>query len=176
MTAAPSQRLFFALWPPPELARELHGIAGRIAVDGGRAMRVETLHLTLEFIGSVAAERLPSIMAAAASLRGEPFTLRFDRLDYVRRKAIVWAVCDTLPAELAALATGLKAALRAHCGLAPEPRFLAHLTLLRKVHQAPNLPPLPPLPWPVADFRLMRSEACAEGVRYVEIGRWPLAG
>lgn len=176
MSPEPTRRLFFALWPPPEIAAALHGVAVRIARGGGRAMKEETLHLTLDFVGNVPAGLLPALEAAAASVRGSAFVLRLDRLDFVRRKGIVWAGCGETPAPLTALAPALKAALRERCGLEPDPRFVAHMTLLRNVREAPELPPLPPLEWAVRDFRLVRSETRPDGASYVEIGRWPLAG
>lgn len=172
MIAAPTQRLFFALWPPPEIAAALHRVAAEIT--GGRAMREETLHITLDFIGSVPASLLPTIEAAAASVCASAFLLRIDRLDHFRRKNIVWAGCSETPAALAALARDLKTARRTLDGPEPDPRFVAHLTLLRKAPAAPVLPSMPAIEWTVRDFRLMRSEPCASGVNYVEIRRWPL--
>lgn len=171
----PTLRLFFALWPPPEIARTLNRIARNLARDGGgRAMREETLHVTLDFVGSVPAGLLPAIEAAAASLHAPTFPLRLDRLEHLARKGIVWAGCEETPAALAELATALKAALRERCGLEPEKRFVPHLTLLRNVRAVPVLPAIPPLDWTIGDFRLFRSELRADGARYTEVGRWML--
>lgn len=174
MANLPTLRLFFALWPPPAVAAALQRVATEIARSGGRPMRVETLHMTLDFVGAIAADRLPALIAAAAGIRAPGFTLSLDRLEYVRRKGIVWIACSESPPALAALASDLKASLRRDCGLDPEPRFLAHVTLLRNVHAAPSLPAVPPLAWPVRDFLLVRSETRPQGAHYTEVARWPL--
>ena len=47
-------RLFYALWPSPPLAASLAGWAEAAKpAMGGRAMRTETLHLSLAFLGPV---------------------------------------------------------------------------------------------------------------------------
>lgn len=168
-------RVFFALWPPPELAAALHRVAQTAARQcGGRVMREETLHITLDFVGGVPNDLLPKLRLAAASLAAPALSLRVDRLDYLRRKSIVWAGCSETPGALAALAATLKAALRTQCGLAPEPRFVPHLTLLRNVRRPPEAAAMAPLEWIVRDFRLIHSELHSDGARYAELGRWPL--
>lgn len=52
-------RLFFALWPSPAAAERLASAATDAAARlGGRPTRLETLHLTLAFLGEVADERV----------------------------------------------------------------------------------------------------------------------
>ena len=58
-------RLFFALWPSAELRRRLHALALRYQrLHGGRAMRAETLHLTLLFLGEVPRAQIASLLQA----------------------------------------------------------------------------------------------------------------
>ena len=60
------RRIFFALWPEPEVARKLHALSGAAhAVCGGRRMRRDTLHMTLAFLGDVAAALFDGACAAA---------------------------------------------------------------------------------------------------------------
>jgi 2'-5' RNA ligase len=73
-------RLFFALWPSPAAAERLASAATDAAARlGGRPTRLETLHLTLAFLGEVADERVPGLLALATNLPAAPFELRIDQ-------------------------------------------------------------------------------------------------
>lgn len=137
-------------------------------------MRVDTLHLTLEFIGRVPADRVPAIEVMAESIHQSAFTLRLDRLEYIPSKGIVWARCDHTPPALTSLVQSLKANLAGYSNNALAPGYLAHLKLLRNVRQPPHLPMMSPIDWNVNEFRLIRSELHAEGSRYSKVGCWPL--
>ncbi len=139
-------------------------------------MRRDTLHLTLAFLGDVPLASMPGLTAAASSLDpGPAFTLTLDELGYWRHNQIVWAGVRHPPAALTHLAGDLYERLRAE-GFRLESRpFRPHLTLLRKVVSAPELPSLPALTWPVDGFSLVASELSHEGARYHVLGRWPLA-
>ena len=57
--AAPTRRLFFALWPDPALQAGIAETAERIARTRkieGRTIAAERLHLTLLFLGVVSSE------------------------------------------------------------------------------------------------------------------------
>ena len=59
-------RLFFALWPPLEVAEQLAGVARAVAQQfGGKPTRQETLHLTLAFLGEVPDDRMSLLMQTA---------------------------------------------------------------------------------------------------------------
>lgn len=174
--AAAAQRLFFALWPPAEVARALHAAARQAhAACGGRLIRRETLHITLAFLGDVATARLGAAEAAAAAVAAAAFVLEVDRLAYWRHNRIVWAGCSAPPAALERLAGGLARHLREAGFSLEERRFAAHATLLRNATNA-ALPALDAaIRWPVTDFALVASHAGAEGSRYEVLRRWPLA-
>jgi 2'-5' RNA ligase len=71
-------RLFFALWPDAAVRDELYR-AAQAAHDGsgGRCMRRDNLHQTLVFVGSVAAERIAGLEAAAAAITVPAFKLEW---------------------------------------------------------------------------------------------------
>lgn len=167
------RRLFFAVWPDETAARTLAAVA-REAQAGcaGRAMRRETLHLTLAFLGELDEARQAEAMAVAATIRAAPFDLCLDRLGYWKHNRILWAGGDCPP--LAALAAGLHRGL-AGAGFPLDRRdFAAHLTLLRNA-RCPTLPPLAaPVAWPVREFVLARSRLARDGAAYEIVGRWPL--
>lgn len=168
-------RLFFALWPPPAIARVLLATADESAARcGGRVTRFETLHLTLAFLGATPDSRLPALAAigeASAQLVA-PFEMVIDQLGYWSRKHIVWAGPSGVPPMLAALAADLGQRLG---DLVTDRRFNPHITLVRKTNVAPAGITLPPLAWTVDALQLVRSVTEAGGARYETVAHWPFA-
>jgi 2'-5' RNA ligase len=178
--AAPTRRLFFAMWPAADVANKL-GAAAHSAhiVGGGRRMQGESLHLTLAFLGDLPADRFAIAEAAAAELSGKPFLLRLDRLGYWRHNRILWAGCAVLPAPMLELVADLSTVLRAASFALESRPFAAHITLLRDARWQ-TLPTMneqimsEPIDWPVADFALVESNLSGAGPRYQVRHRWPL--
>jgi 2'-5' RNA ligase len=174
--AGATRRLFFALWPEAGLSGKL-ALLGKEAqaAAGGRAMRRETLHLTLAFLGGVSLDRADRALAVAAEVRGDAFDLLLDRLECWRHNHIVWAGASLVPAAALHLAEELAGALR-HEGFSLERRpFAAHVTLLRNASCPEALPQPKPILWPVRDFVLVESRLSPKGAHYEVVGRWPLA-
>jgi 2'-5' RNA ligase len=167
-------RLFFALWPPQRSAATLARWTRNLAIEG-RATRAETIHLTLAFLGEVAAARIEPACDAARGVRFAPFELEIDVARYWKHNRILWVGPQQVPAELTALAAQLAAELRA-AGFALEERaFAAHITLVRKA-EAPKVLPAPPrVAWPCDEFVLVRSRPSREGSAYEVLQRFPAA-
>lgn len=160
-----SERLFFALWPP-EAVREAVARRVRGVELAGRPVPPENWHITLAFLGNVAAERRRRYERAAAAVRAAPFKLCLDRVGFFPRSRIAWLGASHLPAPLEELHGALTERL-AGAGFEPERRpFRPHLTLARKA--APKGAPvdIEPVVWPVTGFRLVRSETRPDGARY----------
>ena len=170
-------RVFFALWPPPEAARQLSAVADSFAqCAGGRATRQATVHLTLAFIGDVALERLPDLERAARSVRAEAFDLTLDQFGLWHHNRIFWAGCSVVPPALVELAGALSAALQAAGFDVADARrnFTPHVTLVRKVKAlAAPLPPRQILSWPCMKFVLVRSQLSASGASYQTLAEFP---
>ena len=171
-------RVFFALWPSPEAARQLAAVAASFAAAaGGRATRLESIHLTLAFLGDVAVDRLPELERAAREVRGEAFALTLDRLGIWPHNRIFWAGCSVLPPALAELSAALGAALPA-AGFAVADAwrtFTPHVTLVRKmVALDAALPECELAAWNNRQFVLARSTRSAEGSSYRTIAEFPL--
>jgi RNA 2',3'-cyclic 3'-phosphodiesterase len=165
-------RVFFALWPDEATARGLFRLsADAYAACKGRRMRQDTIHLTLAFIGDVAQERLPQLMAVGD--RVVPFTLRLDRLAGWRHNRIVWAGTDSTPEPLTGVVERLNVALT-EAGFPVEQRkFAPHVTLLRKAEgELPRGEIAPPVEWQVRGFSLMESVRSHEGAQYVPLRTW----
>ena len=165
-------RLFFALWPSPETAEALAGVAcEEVRRLGGKATRAETIHLTLAFLGEQPAERLPEVIAAARKVRTAPFELVIDQLGVWRHNRLLWTGCQSLPGELTVLVEGLRVALHQPAIRfdVEHRRFMPHLTLVRKLPEAafpPSLPPISPLVWRCERFVLVQSVLSAAGPNY----------
>ena len=172
-------RVFYALWPGEEARRTLLALAKDVATAGrGRAPPPQNMHLTLAFVGEVAADRLPALLAvgAQAAAAVSPFTLRFDRLGSFRDSGIAWLGTGTAEPALQALVDGLAAGLAAD-GFPVERRpFRAHVTLARRCARPPAAADVPAVVWPVATFTLTVSELAPGGSQYRTLAEWPLGG
>lgn len=174
MPTSDTRRLFFALWPGPDVSARLATAARQaLALCGGRVMRRETLHLTLVFIGDVAESGVEILRLAASRVSGEAFALSLDRLGCWRHNGIVWAGCAASPPLIGLV--GQLAGNLSGSGVQLETRdFAGHLTLLRNARCA-DLPAFEAIEWPVAEFVLVESRRSAAVAGYDIIGRWPLA-
>jgi 2'-5' RNA ligase len=177
MATEHSRRLFFALWPEESIAER---IAAATALHeraaGGRAIPPRKLHLTLAFLGSVAASRLPCVRAAAGALRGAPFELLLCRVEHWARPRILALAPAESPPALAALVADLWRALAA-CAYEPETRpFRAHLTLAREARPPRGVRlEIDPIAWQVRELCLTESITDPRGARYERLQSWPLA-
>jgi len=172
-------RVFFALWPPPEVARKLAAVADSFAqCAGGRPTREATVHLTLAFIGDVPLERLPDLERAARNVRAEAFDLTLDQFGLWHHNRIFWAGCSAVPPALIELASALSAALQAAGFDVADARrtFTPHMTLVRKVKALEMpLPPGQTLPWRCTKFVLVRSQLSASGSSYQTLAEFSLS-
>jgi RNA 2',3'-cyclic 3'-phosphodiesterase len=138
-------RLFCALLLPEEVVDSLVAWQGRHLV-GGRIVPPEHLHVTLAFLGSTPAGRLPDIAdalrAAAAQARPIEFSLPRRRLRETRSVAML--VLDDLHGTATALARDLFRRLEALGVYERERRkWLPHVTVLR-FRERPRLDPALP--------------------------------
>ena len=155
----PTARVFFALWP--DAAERGHLAAWQAPLKslcGGRAMRGETLHNTLVFIGDVELYGLEALQLAAQEVSGESFELCFDEARYWGHNHIVYAAPRHVPQQLAQLVDALEQRLAAHRFKFDRRDYKPHVTLLRNAHwsDAP-LPAMQPVCWQIRDFALVQS-------------------
>ena len=171
-----TQRLFFALLPPSDVASALHETARRCLTGAGQPIPSPNLHLTLQFLGSLDASGGAAAARAGAGLRAPSFTLVLDELGCFERARVAWSGPTRPPPALLGLVRSLGTALDGN-GLAMDPRpFRAHVTLARKIDKPFRATPHRPIEWLVDEFALVRSVNLGSGVRYQAIERWPLRG
>jgi 2'-5' RNA ligase len=165
------RRLFFALWPDASVRA---AIAANFApaVTVGTPVHAADLHVTLEFIGNVAAEQIAALTALGARLALPAGALALDRLEWWRAGALVVARASAPSAALLALQAELRAALGAGGYRVDARPFAPHLTLARRVGSRPSLAPLAPVEWPVRELALVESGAGAAGARYQPLASW----
>jgi 2'-5' RNA ligase len=170
-----TQRLFFALWPPAELSRELYQLAGNALQGGaGRHVLPENIHLTLAFLGSVDASFRECADQAAAAIRAESFTLMLEQMGYWSKSGILWVGPNQTPPPLLQLVQELNAGL-AGCGYEAEQRsYAAHLTLARKARPRQAIPSMESRAWEINRFHLAQSRTHADGARYEILRSWSL--
>ena len=124
-------RLFIAIELPDEVKAKLAGLIPKNSAI--RRVAAEQLHLTLLFLGDVAAEQLPSLKAALASIRLESFLLEFDKtgcFPHLRSPRVFWAGLKPQPL-LERLAADIRQVVTS-CGIVTEEKpFKAHITLGR---------------------------------------------
>lgn len=171
--AAPTKRLFFALWPDAAL-REAIAQAARAAARGagvsGKRVHDEKLHLTLAFLGELDAAAEAKAAQAAATVRVPAFDLALDQVGSFFRSKVLWVGARQAPAPLVELSQTLRTALDG-AGVAFDRKALApHVTCYRDVRPTPKPAAIDPLSWAVRDFALVHSA----GAQYHVVSQWRL--
>jgi 2'-5' RNA ligase len=167
-----TRRLFFALWPS-NADRQALAAATQAPIEAaqGRAVALANLHVTLAFLGDVAAARLGELAdlgrEVAACWKGPtPIALSFERLACWRRPQIL-CVLERAPGESAALLAGALKSAALAAGFAPDLKpFRAHVTVARKVVQLRSAAAIETVTWESAAFALVESRSGAAGPLY----------
>jgi RNA 2',3'-cyclic 3'-phosphodiesterase len=163
-------RLFFALWPDVGAATRLGSIAGHLNVHSpGRLVHSKNYHVTLAFLGEVTNSRLALMRRVGGSVQAPRCTIAFDSLEYWPQSQVVVTTAREFPPGLVRLGTQLHAAT----GL-PSERLRFHVTLARKITQAPVLQAMSGVFWEAASFSLVRSETGGAESAYTVVDTWPL--
>jgi 2'-5' RNA ligase len=162
--------LFLALWPDESAARGLDQLARVLAPRlRGKAVVASKIHLTLAFLGDVAAER---VELGAFAMASSAFDLTLDCAGSFWGARVAWAGCAAPPPELAHLQSRLADELRGRGYALEERPFAPHLTLVRRIGRPLPREDIAAIGWRVREVTLVRSEAG----RYTTVGAWRLAG
>lgn len=148
-----------------------------------RWVRAQSLHLTLRFLGEIAADRVPGLLDSLGErLRDlEPFSFTLCGLSLFPSPARPRAVAAQLTAErtLAELAAAVEEAVVVAGHPAETRRFRAHITLGRFRRKGPRglefSASMEEISVAVNDVVLLRSALGPGGARYSELGRVALA-
>lgn len=132
-------RSFIAIELPDEVKRRLRELQAQLKAGGPTPVKwvePDNIHLTLKFLGNVAADRIDEIAAAMTeAMRGtSPFKLEVTELGVFpnpRRVQVIWVGLGGEVDKLASLQQRIESSLK-RLGFPPENRrFTPHLTLAR---------------------------------------------
>ncbi len=167
-------RLFFALWPDSDTRARL-AEAAAWSGRGARLVPRENYHLTLAFVGEVAESRLPLLQQIGGEQRAGACTIKIDAYDYWPEPRVLVAIAREMPAALVELSARLHERLALeNLRAAQAAAFRAHVTLARKVAQAPVLKAMSPFHWSARSFTLVRSDTSGARSVYTVVGTWSL--
>jgi 2'-5' RNA ligase len=136
----------------------------------------ENYHATLAFVGEVAESQIGVLQWIGAARRARDCTIEFSQLDW-RETCVVAAAASDIPPELVALWSGLQRELEGQVkprGTPPRAPLRLHVTLARKVLQAPVLTAMSPFSWHARSFSLLRSDTSGAPSVYTVVDTWPL--
>jgi 2'-5' RNA ligase len=168
-------RLFFALQPDSTEQGIVEEAAK--ALQLGREARLvprSNYHVTLAFVGDVAASQLPRLLEIGATQAAPILTLKFDAFEYWPKPEVVVAAARAIPDELQSLWQRLHSKLASHQWALDAKRLRPHVTLARNVLQAPVLPAMSPFNWVAREFYLMCSVLGGPHPAYTVVDTWPL--
>jgi 2'-5' RNA ligase len=172
-------RLFFALWPDSHVRAQLAHAAAALPLDGrARGVPPENFHLTLAFLGEVAAPQLGALQQIGRAMRAPACRIGFDAYEYWPESQVVVAAAGQSPAPPLDLCAQLHQAL-SRCEAAPHFKrptspLRAHVTLARKVAQAPVLQAMSPFHWHARSFSLVYSDTSGGHSVYTVVDTWSL--
>jgi 2'-5' RNA ligase len=176
LSGTPDHRLFCALWPEAGTRQAIYKASrDALAAADGKPVPAENLHMTLVFIGAVAAEAVTLVKSIAASIQGEAIRLELDRYGYWKEPQVLWCGASRVSAAAATLAAKLRERLMdaGFRNLDPKP-FVPHVTLARKVHRTGALGAFGPLTWEAKEFVLVNSVTGATGSAYTPLASYAL--
>ena len=163
--------MFFALWPDAPTREHLAEAASRLSWHALlHPVAPENYHVTLAFLGEVPPDRLPAVQQIAEEQRVDAFDIPFGGYDYWPAPQVVVVVANFEPPPLRLLCNRLRRDLTLS---ATEP-FRAHVTLARKVPQAPVPKALSSFDWRARSFCLVHSEIRGARAVYTVVDTWSL--
>ena len=163
-------RLFFALWPDTDVRQRLALMGRQLKLEGrSRWVHPKNYHVTLAFVGEVPAPQLAVLQQIGRSLHAPRFSFTCDSIEFWRASQVVVAAARATPLGLLDLWSQLNAAI----GLPPQ-RLRAHVTLARKVSQAPVPQAMSQVVWQATNFSLIRSDTGGAESAYTVLDTWPL--
>ncbi len=169
-------RIFFALWPDDEVRLRIAENLKRLNLDSNKSRLVTNpnLHMTLHFVGNTSFEEMNCLDRQAKLAQGKLFELTLDYSGYFKKPQVLWFGSHTTPRALHDLQRNLGQHLQT-CGYTPVSRsYSPHLTVARKIFEAPGAVSLEPISWQVNRFVLVNSISIPEGVRYEVVESYPL--
>jgi 2'-5' RNA ligase len=189
-------RLFIALAIPDAVKETIEATQAELRrllpPKAARWTRREQFHLTLRFLGNVAASRVEELVEACRSAcqSFSPLYLCAGRIGFfpkAREPRVVWVGISDLDDRLAAMWNAVQSATQPFTSEPPESGFTGHVTLARvnrltrdqAGHLAASAAKFEQTvfgEWTTGQLELMRSELLPEGARHSVLALFPLLG
>ena len=179
------QRLFVAVYPPPEVTAWMADLVSALPLPPHRLVPVEQVHLTVHFIGTVSSRDLPTIEEGVErSVAGlPPFELTTSRMislpEQSNRPSRVVAVETSNSVTLQEIKTRLVQRSARPSRRDPLDRFVPHLTMLRLTPPTVDLSLCQTLEhrsFDIQKVQLMRSELKPSGAEHRQVSDFLLTG
>jgi 2'-5' RNA ligase len=168
-------RLFFAVVPDAATRERIADVAASLPLESeARLVPRNNYHMTLAFVGEVAAPQIQSLQQIGGAQRTTAFALRFESYEYWPKPEVVVAASRTIAPPLEQLWQQLHRDLAEHQWALDAKRLRPHVTLARKVPQEPVLQAMSSFEWLVRDFCLMRSDTSGLQPAYTVVDTWSL--
>lgn len=184
-------RLFIALDIPADVRERLNQYVERVRIyaPDARWARIESLHVTLKFIGEVSDVKVQEIKTALTDVKASPFAIDFKEIGFFpapKSARVFWAGVHA-PDDLKQLAVATESAVE-RVGIEREKRpYHAHLTLARApeggaskhcfrlLQERLSAEPAPQFGTMTAqEFFLYQSQIMRGGARYTKLQRFAL--
>ncbi len=178
----PTDRLFFGLFPPPEVAARITVAGEQLRGRNGlraRLLHEERFHITLFHIGDyvgLPCEAVARAGQAAADLVAHPFEVKLDRAASFRNGPFVLLGGEADLAPVLAFRHALGQAI-ARTGLKTRSsltQFKPHVTLLYAPGVVVEEQAVAPIQWTAREIVLIHS--LLGQTTHIPLGRWPIAG
>jgi RNA 2',3'-cyclic 3'-phosphodiesterase len=139
-----------------------------------RPVPAENYHMTLAFVGEVLESQLTPLLKVGRSQRARGFTVRFGAYEYWPKSQVLVAAALDFPASLEQLWRQIHTDLAQHNLALKFEHFRPHVTIARKVPQAPVLQAMSAFEWKVQAFTLMQSNTAGARSVYTVVDTWRL--
>jgi len=166
-------RLFFALWPDPGTREKLALVGKNSGLIPEHVVPAQNLHITIAFLGNIAATRVEPLINAMSAISVRRFLLEINRSGWWVRPQIVWLGPEVVPEQLTQLWADIHKLVRERQIPVEARPYRPHITLARKIRADIPLE-YAPIHWNVRDFCLVESVTRAEGAEYKIIQHWAL--
>lgn len=165
------RRLFVALWPDNVTRQRCATISSALVSGQAQPVAAANIHVTLLFLGNIAADTEAAFKLAAASIAIPTIRLCFDQLSYWKRPGILCLTASEPNQEAIRFVEQLTV-LANKLGIAIDTRpFTPHVTLVKKTS---SLTPMAfePVFWQSNSVCLVESLPKTNGVSYRLVETW----
>ncbi len=166
-------RSFFTVIPEADTCLAIHRWASLNWPHVGRLVAAQNYHVTLAFLDDITPAQRANMELQLEGIETEPFDLTLDEVGYWPDSKVLWVAPRNPPEPLLKLAQRCSRVAN-NAGISvSKRRFRPHLTLARRVLDAP--PPAmleEKFSTRIDGFSLCQSIRDSRAVRYIEINGW----